>query len=48
MQLPLARITYSSQFRIPKFVVQISELRIWNCEVLWKRKVNHLGHRRNQ
>ena len=32
--LPLAHTTYTSQFRIPKFAVQISEFRIRNCEVV--------------
>ena len=31
-RFPLANITYTSQFRIPKFVVQISEFAIWNSE----------------
>ena len=31
-RLPLANITYTSQFRIPKFVVQISEFGIQNSE----------------
>ena len=30
--LPLAHIIYTSQFRIPKFVVQISEFGIQNSE----------------
>ena len=41
-RLPLAHIIYTSQFRIPKFVVQISEFglqdsdfRIRNCEVVY-------------
>ena len=32
-RLPLAHITYTSHFRIPKFVVQISEFGIQNAEL---------------
>ena len=50
-----ARISYTSQFRIPKFILQISEFgihnsefRIRNCEIVWKRKECQLSHRRSR
>ena len=34
--------------RISEFGIQNSEFRIRNCEVVWKWKVSHLGHRRKE